>query len=415
MQETWGVTGMYPNMDWTPDSASIVYWAGGGIHRVDIASGEVTDIPFRVSDTREVIDPPRPQVEVAPDRFTTRMPRFATASPDGSRIVFESLGVLWVRDAAGGEPRRLTRADPSERREITPTWSPDGRTIAFVAWDDEELGSIRTVAVRGGRERTVTPEPGHYANPRFSPDGETIVFEKDGGGYLTAPEWSETTGIYRVPAGGGEMVEVVDSGSLPHFGADSDRIFFTRNGDGASLVSVDLDGHEARVHVTGEMITEYQVAPDGEHVAFRQNYDVFVMPLPPGPQAVSGGSQGSALPTVEVSGNGATYFHWSEDGSRLNWSMGPEFFSVPLADFRPDPAREDAYTPPETGIDISMTATADRPEGITAITGARIITMAGEDGGVIDNGTILVDGNRIVAVGADVEVPAGAVRSMPGA
>jgi imidazolonepropionase-like amidohydrolase/Tol biopolymer transport system component len=408
MQETWGVTGMYPNMDWMPDSQSIVYWADGGIHRVDIADGTVTDIPFQVSDTREVIDPPRPQVEVAPDTFTTHMPRFATASPDGSQIVFESLGVLWIRDAAGGEPRRLTRADADDRREITPTWSPDGRTVAFVAWDDEDLGSIRTISARGGRERTVTQEPGHYSNPRFSPDGETLVFEKGSGGYLTAPEWSETTGIFRVPADGGEMVQVSDGGSLPHFGARNDRIYFTRGGDGASLVSVDLNGHEERTHINGELITEYQVSPDGGHVAFRQNYDVFVMPLPPGPQAVSGGAHSSVLPTVEVSGNGATYFHWSGDGSDLNWSMGPEFFSVPLADFRPDPAGNNGYTPPEEGIDISMTVTADHPTGLTAITGARIITMAGEDGGVIENGTILIDGNRIQAVGADIEVPEGA-------
>lgn len=408
MQETWGVTGMYPNMDWTPDSGSIVYWADGGIQRVDIASGEVSAIPFQVSDTRDVIDPPRSQVDVAPDTFETRMPRFATASPDGSRIVFESLGVLWVRDAAGGEARRLTNADPNSRREITPTWTPDGRNIVFVAWDDEELGSIRSVPARGGRERVLTTEPGHYANPRISPDGQTIVFEKDSGGYLTAPEWSETTGIYRIPVSGGEMTEVTDSGSEPHFGASSDRIFFTRNGDGAKLVSVDLDGNRERTHITGEMITGYQVSPDGGHVAFRQNYDVFVMPVLPGPQSVAGGAGASALPTVEVSGNGATYFHWSQEGSRLNWTMGPEFFSVPLAEFRPDPTSDNEYTPPETGTDISITATADRPTGLVAITGARILTMAGEDGGVIENGTILIEGNRIRAVGADIEVPEGA-------
>lgn len=126
MQETWGITGMYPNMDWMPDSNSIVYWSEGGIQRVDIASGEVTNIPFSVTDTRDVIDPPRPSVEVAPNEFQTRMPRFATASPDGSQIVYETLGQLWVRDANGGEPRRLTRDDGS-RREMMPTWSAEDR------------------------------------------------------------------------------------------------------------------------------------------------------------------------------------------------------------------------------------------------------------------------------------------------
>ena len=38
MQETWAVQGVYPGMSWTPDSKSIVFWAKGGIHRVDVAA-----------------------------------------------------------------------------------------------------------------------------------------------------------------------------------------------------------------------------------------------------------------------------------------------------------------------------------------------------------------------------------------
>ena len=58
------------------------------------------EIPFRISDTRAVIDPPRPQIAVAPANVTTRMPRFAAVSPDGSRVVFETLGRLYIRDVA---------------------------------------------------------------------------------------------------------------------------------------------------------------------------------------------------------------------------------------------------------------------------------------------------------------------------
>jgi len=410
MQETWAVMGTYPNMDWTPDSQSIVFWAGGHINRVDIETGTVTNIPFEVNDTRTVIDPPRPSVEVAPDTFETRMVRFATASPDGSQLVFESLGQLWVMDAEGGEPRRLTSGNAS-RREMHPTWSPNGRTIAFVTWDDEDLGSIRTISARGGRERTVTREPGHYRNPRFSPDGETLVFEKGEGGYLTSGLWSETSGVFTVDADGGEMHHVTDSGSNPHFGASSDRIFVTRGGGGASLVSMDLNGANERTHATGDLVTEFQVSPQGDHIAFRENYDIYVSPMLPGPQSVSGGRNGSALPTVELSGNGGSYFHWNMDGTRVNWSMGPTFFHADIEDFRPNPAADEddeGYTPPTEGVDMSMSVAADRPTGLTALVGGRIITMAGDDGGVIENGTILIDGNRIVEVGADVTVPEGA-------
>ena len=60
VQETWAVTGVYPNMAWTPDSASLVFWAGGKLNRVSLATGKSTVIPFRISDTRGVIDPPQP-------------------------------------------------------------------------------------------------------------------------------------------------------------------------------------------------------------------------------------------------------------------------------------------------------------------------------------------------------------------
>src|SRR5690606_7047002 len=135
LQEVWAVHGVYPNMDWTPDSKSIVFWAGGGIRHIDVATREVRDIPFRVRDTRTVYDPPRPAIEVAPRTFDTRMIRHAAVSPDGSRLVYESAGGLYVKPASGGAPRAPT-SDARDHFELFPSWSRDGRTIVFVTWDD---------------------------------------------------------------------------------------------------------------------------------------------------------------------------------------------------------------------------------------------------------------------------------------
>jgi len=414
-QETWGVYGMYPNMDWTPDGASIVFWSDGHINRVNVASGEAQIIPFQVDDSREIIDPPRPSVEVAPETFETRMPRFANVSPDGSQVVFETLGRLYIANTSGGDPRALTRNDGSYR-EIFPSWSRDGRSIVFATWDDDELGSIRVVNANGRGERIVSSEPGHYRRPVFSADGNTIVFEKGSGGFITAREWSETTGIFAVPASGGDMRRITDSGSEPQFGASNDRIFLSVfESQQNRLISVNMDGLDRRVHAQSGMVADYRVSPDGRYLAFRENYDAYVMPMPPGPQEVSAGMSASALPVVEVSLNGATYLSWSGGSDSLHWTMGPVLYSASINDVIPhSPAAEDEerepFSPPETGRSLAIIASADMPTGIVALTGARIVTMSDEEGGVIENGVVIVEGNRIIAVGStdEVEIPAGA-------
>jgi len=414
-QETWGVYGMYPNMDWMPDGNSIVFWARGQIRRVDVASGDFEIIPFQIDDVRTVIDPPRPQVDVAPETFETRMPRFASVSPDGSQVVFETLGRLYIANMSGGNPRVLTGADGSYR-EFFPSWSRDGRSIVFVTWDDQELGSVRVINANGRGERIVTSEPGHYRRPVFSSDGRTIVFEKDRGGFLTSREWSETNGIYAVPASGGDMRRVSASGSEPQFGASSDRLFLTVfEDDQRRLISVDMNGQDRRVHAQSGMASNYFVSPDGRYLAFRENYDVYVMPMPPGPQQVSTGMSADALPVVEVSLNGGTFPSWSGGSASIHWTMGPTLYSADMSEVIPHaPAGEDdeahSFTPPETGRSLAITVETDIPNSVVAFTGARIVTMADEDGGIIENGTIIVERNRIIAVGASdaIDVPAGA-------
>ena len=44
LQEIWAIHGTYPNMDWTADSKTIVFWAGGKIQRIDVNSGNVADV-----------------------------------------------------------------------------------------------------------------------------------------------------------------------------------------------------------------------------------------------------------------------------------------------------------------------------------------------------------------------------------
>jgi imidazolonepropionase-like amidohydrolase/Tol biopolymer transport system component len=413
VQETWAVTGVYPNMDWTPDSAALIFWAGGKLRKLTVATGASEVIPFKINDSRSVIDPPRPPVAVTPDTIETKMPRGAMVSPDGSKAVFETLGKLWIKPVSGGAAKRLT--NDGEAMEGYPSWSADGKRIAYVRWTDAGLGELRTVASSGGTSTSVTKTPGHYARPVFSPDGKTIVFEKREGGYLVSPRASAEPGIYRVSSAGGDAVRVTKDGQHPQFGAANDRIFFvTGDGKAQQLVSIDLTGQAKRTHAEGDLVVDYSVSPDGQYFAFRQNYQAFVMPMLPGTQSVSVSPDGGPLPVVKVSSDGAEWIHWSNGGTKLHWSLGPTLFSADRAAMFADaPPAKDAkppkFEPPKSGVSLSITVPTDKPKGKVALIGARIVTMAGADGGVIDNGIVLIEGNRIAAIGsaAAMTIPAG--------
>jgi len=412
VQETWAITGLYPNMAWTPDNRSVVFWAGGKIRRVDADGGNGAVIPFRVNDSRGIIEATHPKIAVSPDRFTTAMTRFAAVSPDGGQVVFESLGKLYVKPMGAGEPRRLTKGD--EGFELFPAWSRDGKTIAYVAWTDTGLGHVRVIGAGGGASRELTRDPGHYGHLAFSPDGKTVAFERRPGGGLTSTSWSENPGVYRVAVAGGTPVRVAKDAESPQFGVSNDRLFMQSSDKGKlALISTDLDGEKKHTHASGELVSDYVISPDEQYFAFRQNAEVSVMPLMPGPQEVPVDLKGGPMPVTRVSAGGSDYLNWSNGGAQLHWSDGPTVFTAATTTLFPSaPAAEDApkFQPPTAGVSLAREVAADRPTGTVALTGARIVTMAAADGGVIDDGVIVVQGDRIIAVGkrGAVSIPTGA-------
>jgi len=413
MQETWAINGLYPNMDWTPDSKSVVFWAGGGIKRIEVASGAVRDIPFHVKDTRMTLVPPRLDIAVAPDEVQSRMARFASVSPDGKQVVFESFGRLWLKSVADGAPRRLTREDAAAF-ELFPSWSRDGKRIVFIRWTDAGLGEVHVVGASGGSSRAISKQPGHYLHPRFSPDGKSIIVERSTGGRLTSPLWSADPGIYRLAVEGGAAVRLTDEGRDPHFVGNDARIYFTadkapkESEPAHELVSMDANGQDRHVHARSNYVSNMELSPSGEWLAFIENYHVYVVPMPPG-GTIDLSLQTKAVPQRRASDIGGTYINWI-DSDTLSWTLGPSLYRAEMAELFASGASAET-THGKVVANLSMTRPADKPRGVVALTGARIVTM-NDARQVIDNGTIVVRDNRIVAVGASgsVEIPADAQR-----
>jgi Tol biopolymer transport system component len=96
-------------------------------------------------------------------------------SPDGRQIAYievhlpEPSSPLYVVNADGTGKRRVTR--PLALDLGIPSWSPDGRTLAFTG-----VGGIYTVHADGTGLRKLTGSPGPDYGPKWSPDGRQIAF-----------------------------------------------------------------------------------------------------------------------------------------------------------------------------------------------------------------------------------------------
>lgn len=415
MQEANGAHGNTPAFAFTPGGESLVFWAGGQIHRIATAGGEASVIEVRVQADKVIREALRFAVDPAPESFPVRAMRWAQYSPDASQVVFQALGYLYLYDVESGEQRRLTRQ--TEHFEFWPSFSPDSRSIVYTTWDDQDLGTVRTVNLRGGRQRVLTEQPGHYVEPRFSADGKQVVYRKFAGGRLLSPLWSEQPGLYRVNAAGGEATKLTDSGFSPQFAADGKRVFFSTftNDTELELKSVDLAGLDERSHIKGAKVTEFSVSPDGQWVAFTEGYNAFVAAFPQIGKRVDLGKGTEAYPVTQVASRSGEGLHWSADSATLNWALGSTLYSRALADSFDFVAGVDAEAlpaPVSQGLRISIDASTDVPTGTIAITNARLVTMrnAGNFEEVIQGGTVIVQGNRITAVGPsdEVDIPSAA-------
>jgi imidazolonepropionase-like amidohydrolase/Tol biopolymer transport system component len=406
MQETWAIHGVYPTIAWTPDNEELVFWAGGTLHKLNVDDKSVSDIAFKVDTTKKIQKAVRFTQNIDTDEFDVKMLRNVQISPDGETALFEALGYIYKRDLESGKIKRLTKQ--TDHYELFPQYSRDGKNIVYTTWDDNEQGTVRVVSARSGRGDTITQEPGKYVEPTFSPDGKTVVYRKASGGSILNPKWSLHPGIYSVSTKGGKSELISKSGYQPQFGSANDRVYIMSPWPKPTLSVVELESKKVRKLYESEHATEFRVSPDGEYLAFAERFKVFVTPFVERGKTINIGPKDSQFPIEQLSIRAGENISWSANSNKLYWTLGPELYHASLEGMFAINKADDKDVKVKSGTNIGFSKKMAEPQGMIALTGAKIITMEGEK--VIENGVIITDGKHIKAIGtaADVSIPKGA-------
>ena len=178
-------------LSWSPDGEYLIY----------VEEGDPTDLVITRFDgalSKKIT-------------FTPGYETYPAWSPDGTKVAFLyrearflEYSELWLMDADGENRQRVTDIEVSLN---TISWSPDGKNILFVPYDN--CGMLYSVQVDGSKLKEIANVPGCIQNPSWSPDGKFMMFigSKAKTDSLSSPTWR----IYIMRSDGSEISQIASN------------------------------------------------------------------------------------------------------------------------------------------------------------------------------------------------------------
>ena len=192
---------------------------------------------------------------------------------------------------------------------ISPSWSPDGKKVAYVSFEDRKP-VIYVHELATGRRISLSNQKGNNSAPAWSPDGKklAISLSKDGNTQIYGIN-ADGTGLQRLSRG-----NTIDT--EPQYSADGRYIYFTSDrGGNPQIYRMSADGEQAegvkRITFKQGFVTSPRISPDGKYLAYIANiggaYRLYILNLATGDaQALTDGTSDES-PSFAANGRYVLY------------------------------------------------------------------------------------------------------------
>jgi TolB protein len=261
--------------------------------------------------------------------ISSEEPAGAALPGDNGKIVFAGFSdpntcAIYTMNADGSNLTNISNPDIRDESCGEPMWSPDGTKIAFRSFREVVLprGSdfqhdIYTMAADGSNQTNITKNVGGERFPTWSPDGKKIAFVSELANGPLAPG-----NIYTMAADGSNKMNITNTNDVDEsrgldWSPDGTKIAFVGKRDGNyEIYTMDADGSN-QTNISKNTADDGwpAVSPDGTKIAFVSNRD--------GNHAIyTMNADGSGQPNILYKAGFSAEPAWSPDGTKIAFESG---------------------------------------------------------------------------------------------